>query len=251
LLAAPGDDGDLAACVQHAEHQAHLAHAPPAMRSRPLGRWSSISRESSGPRRSSSRNTYRRNDAFLSGTRSDTGPLAGRADASALATAAGPRRARERVPLHELPLLPQQPIQLGAVRTARACSRGRAAGGATVEIGSTCRKPSRRTVSSTPRGRAVEELRADRDAARLVDAQLRRLHALRSIRSRRACEPARSAAFSSLPSTFAARLRLGGEPADAQHAVGAVGLAGRRGPGPVAGEERKHVVAVLRSCSRL
>src|SRR5579871_1148763 len=31
LLAAPSDDGDVAACVQEAEHQAHLPRAPPAV----------------------------------------------------------------------------------------------------------------------------------------------------------------------------------------------------------------------------
>ena len=53
----------------------------------------------------------------------------------------------------------------------------------------------------------------------------------------------RSAARSSFASTFAADARLGGEPPDAQHAFGAVGLQVGAAEEPVAGEQRQDVVA--------
>ena len=58
LLAAPADDRDLAARVQHLQHQAHLARAPPAVRLALASACDPRSRaRAAGPRCSSSRRT--------------------------------------------------------------------------------------------------------------------------------------------------------------------------------------------------
>ncbi len=77
-------------------------------------------------------------------------------------------RVDEGVVLEQLPLLPEQAVELGGSNGPSRLKRTSCWGVATVAIGSICRKPSRRTVSSTPARRAVEELRPDGDPASLL-----------------------------------------------------------------------------------
>ena len=80
----------------------------------------------------------------------------------------------------------------------RRLQRTSCCGGATVEIGSIWRKPSRRTVSRMFVGRAVEELRAYRDPARLLLS--RRCLILRPSRRQRTLALLRPSRLASRPS---------------------------------------------------
>ena len=139
--------------------------------SRGVTEWSAISSASSGPFLSNSRRTKRLKRAFASGTRSSGAP-----------TEYLPRRlAHPRVgdrevvhqpdvgtPLEQLPFLPEQPVEVGELVRAKPAPRTSCCGGATVEIGSICSRPSSPDRVEHARRRPVEELRSNRDPPRLV-----------------------------------------------------------------------------------
>ena len=166
----PADDGDLAARVQHAEHQPHLPLAPPAVRPRASSACGPRSRARAAARAARARagrsgGTTR----SPSGTRSTAGRAAGRG-ARIRAFSSGRSSTGQMNASHSTSFRSSQISRSSSSRSygPSRLQRTRYCGGATVEIGSICRKPSRRTVSSTPRGRAVEQLRAHRDAAGLL-----------------------------------------------------------------------------------
>src|SRR6476646_992150 len=176
-LAAASADGHLAARVQHAEHQAHLALAPPAVR------------------------VAARGLVILDLAREERPALL------ELAKHVAPVRGgpEEGVPLDELALLPEEAVELaGVVALAepapehemlrRRDARDR------IELQEA--QLSDRVERSV--GRAVEELRPHGDPARLLDADLDGLgaHAVRSTRSRPIVRASRSAARSSFSSTL-------------------------------------------------
>ena len=131
LLALPADDRDLAARREALEHEAHLPRAPPAMALAAVaGRVLDLAREEG---------------AALAELLQDVAPEGGvllepgdDPQVERAVAAAHPRleerqvldRVDERVPLDELPLLPEQPVELRGVERSRACSRGRGAAAA-------------------------------------------------------------------------------------------------------------------------
>src|SRR4051812_39736831 len=180
LPAAAPDDGDLSARVQHAEHQPHLALAPPAVRLAAAGAVVvDLAREE--------------RPALLQ-LAQDIAPerrvLLQVADEAAVERAGAPAHARpdqrqgppppaERRPLEELSLLPDEPIELPSfvlpepapqdevLRRCDGCDR--------VEL----EEPEAAHGVKHVRRRAVEELSAHGDPARLLDGNLTRArHAL-------------------------------------------------------------------------
>ena len=157
LPAAPADDRDLAVEVQQLEQLPDVPGAVPAVVAAALA--------PNGPRaraRAAAR-AARARAARSAGTRRSRAGTPARAAARRSASTRRCSRIRaaqhrqrldrpeERVPLDQRPLDPEQPVELARGRTRRGGSRARGARGrATVAIGSSWRKPSRRTVSSTP-----------------------------------------------------------------------------------------------------
>ncbi len=171
LVAAPADDGDLAAHVQHLEHQPDLARAPPAMS--PgflLGVRLDLAAEQRAARLELAQDIAPEGRVFLEVR-----------DEVVVSGAGAPAHLRlqqrqvfggieERVPLDELPLLPEQPVELGAVvgRAEPAPEHEvlrRRDGRDRVELQEAEPADRREHV----RRRAVEQLRADGDPPRLLE----------------------------------------------------------------------------------
>ena len=122
LLPATPNNGDLAHRIEHAEHRPHLALAHQRCASRPVGRWSSISRERSG-----------RAAQLAQDIEAERGVALQELPCVALPCAflrAHPRaqerqffnRREEGVPFDELFRLPEQVVELRPVVPCRACS---------------------------------------------------------------------------------------------------------------------------------
>ena len=175
LLAAAADDGDLAAGVQHAEHQPHLPLAPPAVRLA-SGRLVvlDLAREQRAALLELAQHVAAVRGVLLQVRRSAGGRGGGRCAACARGGAAGPRRARGRRSTRRASAPPR------AGGRARPGRSGRRAGSRARGAVAARRSRSGRAAGSRGAGRcrstsvarSVEQLRAHGDAPRLLDADL-------------------------------------------------------------------------------
>ena len=164
------------------------------------------------------------------------------AAASALAGAAGPRRDRGRRATRRASAPARAAGRARRCRTRRAGSRGRGAAVARrVEIGSSWRKPSRRTVSSTPLAVHVEALRRGSAMRRASSTPTSRMPHL--LEAEHAREPQPPPARASRR-RFRARCGSGWKRRTRSTPSARSALRSARPDDPVAGEQRQHVVAV-------